>query len=221
MIELGAEVFRGAHTPFDRTEHIQDAHLVSALLATTAELRQRGVNVPELLAPLTTSMDVVASVTGNPRQHKQLASLQNRLADKFSTDDRELKPEDFGVISMIKNGAPEVYVALTTPTGLFRGSYHAIMSRKRGNTAAYTVKVGGQRVDTREAMSRRLHRAINVQALAGYIALGPAQPDSESDSDTSMVTVRSGTWYTGDRPEELIAPFGYDDEVYPERQWRP
>lgn len=215
MIELGQEVFRAGHEPFDRAELNPD-HLVAGLLATAAELRQQGVDVQHLLAPLTTPADIMTSVVSGKRQRTQLTSIQNRLADKFSTEDHQLFPEDFGVVSTDRNGVAEAFVVLATPTGLFRGSYDAIMSRKQGNTAAYTIKVGGQRVDTRETMNRRVHRAMNVQALAGYIAAAP-----EGLPDRAPVGApRTATWYTGDRPNALLAPFGYDDTVYPDRQWR-
>lgn len=216
MIELGQEVFRAAHTPFDRGDLNPD-DFVAQLLATVAEARQRGLDVSDLLAPIITPAETTISGPRGTEQQEKLADIKNALADKFTTPDRLLLPEDFSVITGAKKvGAAVLHVILTAPSGIYRGSYEAIMADEPENTAAYTIEIDGQEFDARKAMTRRVHRAMSVQALGKYLANSSKNmPTNASDSGT-----RIATWYTGDNLNNLQqAPFGYDDDIYPDRHW--
>src|SRR5690606_10980280 len=52
-----------------------------------------------------------------PEQHERATSLQTALAEKFSTDERKLTPEDFGVVAVGTGEAQTVLVMLTTGNG--------------------------------------------------------------------------------------------------------
>lgn len=211
MIKHGQEILAEARTPFNRAE-FHENDLVERLLSTAAEVQQRGLKLQDILSPFLVEPQIALKrVADNAQKQRRVIDIQWKLAKKFSNEDRLLSPEEFGVVTVNKS----TFVALTSE-GLERGSYNSIMSDDEDNTAAYTIDVDGQEVDTRTSMTRRLHRAMNIQALAKYIAISPDNLFIYNQNNGP----KSGTWYTGDRPNALQAPFGYDSDIYPERHWR-
>lgn len=146
-----------------------------------------------------------------PEQHERATSLQTALAEKFSTDERKLTPEDFGVVAVGTGEAQTVLVMLTTGNGLYRGSYNQIMSDKKANVASYTIEVDGQKVDTRKAMTWEAYQAFIARAEAPL-------PDS------TALRAENGepwtaTWLTGEQPDDLDAQYGDVSDGGPYRNW--
>lgn len=196
---------------FEAGELDNDA-LVREFLAAAIEVHHRGINVVESLDALATP-----EVELDPHAQTQITEARHTLAQQFSTSDRILTPDDFEPILINQSKGQSLYVALTAEKGLRRGSFDQIMSAENASSDDYIVEVNGQLIDTRAAMTRRLHRAI-VLRRATQQAQQPPQPAGIALPEHPKPRV--ATWYTGDRPEAQLAPFGYDDDLFPQRLWR-
>lgn len=194
---------------FEAAELGDDA-LVREFLTAAVEVGHRNIDIVDSLGALATPEEAPT-----PQALDRVTEAQQVLTERFSTEERPLTPEDFGAIALMKEGQTNLFVALTAEKGLKRGSFNQIMSADKTTTGEYTVELDGQLVDTRTVMTRRLHRAIVLRRAAQTTA-----PIRQVPQLPEHAVPRNGTWYTGDRPTAGLAPFGYDDDIFPERMWR-
>lgn len=130
-------------------------------------------------------------------QREQAEKTVSAMVEKFSTKDRELTAEDFGVVYYeAEDGKNEAAVMLTTDSGIYMGSYNNIMK----NNEACQLDVDGRQVDTRAAMTFNLYKAFIGQAK---------KDDTDQLPDSSQLGVWTGTWLTGEAPRDRYAGYGY------------
>ncbi len=140
--------------------------------------------------------EVFASL--NFEEQKYVESLQAAMVEKFSTDERPLSIEDFGVVTK----ANAVYIMLTTTAGLYKGSFDAIM-KKRGHRLEYVINVNNESIDTRFGMDMELFEAFVNQIKA--TGDSTPMPDMHTiDNDTS-------TLMTGEEELKYKAHIGFVD----------
>lgn len=123
--------------------------------------------------------------------------------------------KDFGLVAVGEGKSRKVVVMLTTSNGLYRGSYDQIMSDKKANQAAYTVKVNGQKIDTRQAMTWDLYQAFITQAEADGTHSLPDSVALAEDNDEPW----TATWLTGEPAVGLDARYGRVPGGRPNRFW--
>ena len=181
--------------------------------------RARDVAVPGIVGPLATT-EALASTTDalaggdeatetpttdaelTPEQHERVSLLQTVLVEKFSTNERKLTPEDFGVVTVGKGRTKKLLVALTTLDGLYQGSWDTIMNDDKPNASKYTIEVDGQQVDTRKAMTWKAYQALIDQVDTPL----PDRQEARADDGEPW----TGTWLTGEQPDDhLRAQFGF------------
>lgn len=202
---LTAEAVASVLTDGELLAAVQERGLSAGPLATTEV-----ISVTESAADTTDTTAVDTELT--PEQHERTGVLQTALAEKFSTDERKLTPEDFGLVAVGEGEARQVLVMLTTGNGLYHGSWNTVMSYKKANTAKYTIEVDGQTVDTRTAMTWEAYQALIAQADAPL-------PDSQALSAENGKPW-AATWLTGEQPVDLDAQYGYVGDGEPCRYWR-
>lgn len=218
MIEHGRNILdhgQNSQTQYHKSKvDFNETALVAGFLTRAAQIQQEGsLDLLGLISPLLNRVEGLAIIDDEPRNIEVVNVAKSTLAQQFSNRTRELEPEDFCIVTDSKNGLVSLNVVLASPEGLDTGgSFDDLMSESDDNVKTYTVQFYDQEVDTRTAMTRRLHRAMNIQAVAGYIAASPVMLPLQGKI--------TSTWYTGDRPQGLLAPFGNDADIYPERHWR-
>lgn len=196
-------------------ETLSDHELVQALLVrglTAGTIATAVAEMAEIVPAAPTTETTPYEVDINPEERERASGLQTAFAEKFSTDERELTPEDFGVVVVGEGEARQVFVMLTTGNGLQHGSYNKIMGKRRANAAKYTVEVDGQKIDTRKVMTRDLYYAFITQAKAPL-------PDS-----VALLIENSGywtvaTWLTGEEPYGSYAQYGAVHDGDPLHSW--
>lgn len=235
---LGRGIFSELHKPFNRNRHeLTPDKLAASLIAHFAEVRlleareaggkkKTAPKLADLVAPFLSVQDPAKKIGNNPALLDRLATAQAELAQRFTTWDRRLLAENFGVVIDESEGSRNIYAILTDPTGLTMGSWNTIMAQDEATTDAHTVMVNGQRLDTRLAMTRRVHRAMNTQALATYLAqLGPNDmvPLAHDRSQHVSASLWTGVVPRDDlgrqRTDSLV-PCGYDNAAFPDFSWR-
>ena len=158
--------------------------------------------------------DVLASLS--PERRERATALKASFAEKFSTTERALSPEDFGVVLVGEGEAQTAVVLLISGNGLYKVSYDRIMDKKKANKAAYTVTVDGQTIDSREAMTWDTYRAF----IASAKAQGPTPlPDSEPLAKENNEPW-TGTWLTGEQADGFRAGYGLVSGGDARRTWR-
>ena len=160
--------------------------------------------IPETPIPI----DLFSTLT--PEQQERAKAKQVAFAEHFSTPERPLNPEDFGVVAVGEGKNRRTFVMLTTGNGLYKGSYNAIMS----NDEDFTVEIDGEAIDTRTAMTWGIYRAFIDQAKAD----GNPLPDSAALAKENNEP-HTATWLTGEKPDELFAYFGYVRGGDADRRW--
>jgi len=167
-------------------------------LATDAAVLELAIDTPE-------TTDVETELT--PEQHERAGVLQAALAEKFSTDERKLTPEDFGLVTVGEGETKQVLVMLTTGNGLYHGSWNTIMNDKKANT----IEIDGQKVDSRKAMTWEAYQALVAQADTPL-------PDSQA-LQAENGEPWTATWLTGEQADGLRAQYGFVYYGGPDRLW--
>lgn len=207
---MDAERFLGA---LNETE----LHEVASGLA--VEFERRGLELPALAGAMALEgasadtevaqapeADELESLT--PEQRERVQALQAALAEKFG-----LEPEAFGAVAVGKGEQSRLVVMLTAGNGLYKGSWNAIMDKKSAKD--FEIEVGGQKIDTRTAMTWEAYQAFVADARARGVEL---LPDSEPLSKRTGQPW-SGTWLTGEKPDGLNARYGYVGYGRPRCDW--
>jgi hypothetical protein len=121
-----------------------------------------------------------------PEQYKRAEVAIAAMAEKFGRD-----PEEFSVVLVeMQDGQKQAVAALTSPSGIYKGSYDNMMSSK--NTDDFMIEIGDQEVDTRQAMTWEVYEAIiEDQKTKGTESL----PDG-------LPLPRTSTWLTGETSGE-------------------
>lgn len=156
---------------------------------------------------------VLESLT--PEKRERATALQTAMAEKFSTKETPLTPEDFGVVLRGEGEEQEAVVMLTTDSGLYKGSYNSVMSSKKKNKQNYTVEVDGEEIDTRSAMTWETYQAFIEQAKANG---ADPLPDSRQLSEQNDQPW-TGTWLTEEEADGFFAHFGDVGDGGPRRHW--
>ena len=159
---------------------------------------------PETPIPI----DLFSTLT--PEQQERAKAKQVAFAEHFSTPERPLNPEDFGVVAVGEGKNRRTFVMLTTGNGLYKGSYNAIMS----NDEDFTVEIDGEAIDTRTAMTWGIYRAFIDQAKAD----GNPLPDSAALAKENNEP-HTATWLTGEKPRGLYARYGFVRGSVAYRRW--
>lgn len=151
--------------------------------------------------------------TLTPEQQERARAKQVAFAEHFSTKERPLSAEDFGLVAVGEGDERQVMVMLTTGNGLYEGSYNNIMSKKRDKD--FTVKVGRKNIDTRKTTTWEVYQAFINQAKANNVNPLPDSGQLEETNDQPW----TGTWLTGDPTVGFDACFGLVRDGKPGRYW--
>lgn len=192
---------------------LTDPELLKAARARGLAVSQAATS--EAMSEAPNNTDVLATLS--PEQHERARALQSAMAEKFSTEQTPLTPEDFGVVLAGESGGQRAVVMLTTGNGLYKGSYNSIMSEE--SDEEFVVKVDGEKVDTRSAMTWEVYEAFIKQAIASGI---DPLPDSQSLSEQNDQPWTATSWLNRRSGDEFYVYYGSVDdvdEVGPSRGW--
>lgn len=156
--------------------------------------------------------DTDALATLSPERQERAIALKTVFAEKFSTSERVLTAEDFGVVLV----GEKAVVMFTGGNGVYRGSYNAIMDNKKANKAKYTVELNGQTIDSRDEVTWDLYKAFLASAKAQGITPPDSKQLAESEDNDEPHT---GTWLTGEKPDGFYADCGDVDRGRANRDW--
>lgn len=166
------------------------------------------------LDPVTRESDIV-EVDMTPEQQERVSKIQSAFAEHFSTDERKLTTEDFGVFSAGDADDRKLVVTLTAINGLCHGSWHNVMDKNIKNAANYIVEIDGQKIDTREGMTWEVYQAFINNAKAVNVATLPDSDILQGEDDVSW----TATWLTGDVSNGFSERYGDVHEGEPRRVW--
>jgi len=212
---VGASVASGEPMAAEAvTAVLTDAELLQAVeqrglaVGTTA---LEGAAATETTEVTTPKADILEELSAEQRE--RATALQAAMAEKFSTEENPLSPEDFGVVSVGEGENRKLVVMLTTDNGLYKGSWNNIMSKKSAKD--FTLEVDGQEVDTRSAMTWETYQAfINEAKRRGIDLLPDSEPLSKQNGQPW-----TGTWLTGEKADEFDALYGDVNCGEPYRGW--
>lgn len=132
-----------------------------------------------------------------PEQQKKADGAVAAMAEKFG-----VAPEGFSILrTKADDGREGIVVALTSPNGLYKGSWNQIMDKKSDKD--FVIEVDGQKVDTRKGMTRATYRAFITEAQA--------QSPNNPLPDSNPLSKENGepwtaTWLTGEQAGVRNAP---------------
>ena len=149
--------------------------------------------------------DALASLS--PERRERAIVHKAMFAEQFSSPERTLSPEDFGVVLVGEAEGQTAVMLLTSGNGLYKGSYDRIMDKKKANKAAYTVEVNDRTIDSREAMTWETQKAFIASTKAqGLTPLSDREPLAKENNEPW-----TGTWLTGEQADDFLAYCGYVD----------
>lgn len=165
--------------------------------------------VPEETLKTKPIIDVLSLLS--PEQAERAIRLTSAMAKKFSVDE-----SDFSILALKTESsekhitiAYDVVVVYSGSNGIHKGSWNEIMDKKSSKN--FTVNVDHKNIDTREALTLDVYKAIVEKAIAN----GETLPDSRQLSDKNN---QPWTWtlLTGEKSEAKItldAPHAYVDDT--------
>jgi len=144
-----------------------------------------------------------------PELRTKAGQLAYAMAEKFDVDDR-----DFSIVpSLGQDDTPNLTVAYVYSNGVNLGnpsaawdgrrSWNGIRGRQAIDTD-FIVRVGKEKVDTRQGMTEAVYRAVITHVKDRHQAL-PDRPVAYRDGDGFWFPQ---TWLTGERAKPHTAPFG-------------
>ncbi len=180
------------------------AGVLGSLVTGAETLTTDSATIPETTETTDRYDDTDALASLSPERRERAIVLKAMFAEQFSSSERTLSPEDFGVVLVGKAKAQTAVVLLTSGSGLYKGSYDRIMDKKKANKTAYTVEVNGQTIDSREAMTWDTYKAFIASAKAqGLTPLSDSRPLAKENNEPW-----TGTWLTGEQTDGFDAYFG-------------